>query len=627
MKTMFPNVSKKEFSSYLDRKLGVSLINPMVKIHNNYNHLELDISLLDVVDWIREKQPICAGFGMFYKNQNISVNPNAVMIGNFLDLRKEFKSLLKVYLEQSYDWLTANRRQMTEKINANSFYGCNGSAVSRFFNIFTASSVTLTGQSLISTTAEAFEAFLANNVQFFDLDNCYEWLEKVKGEVYETEVQGLPNATLEAVYQKLVGMFNNFKEDYELPLYMFLANCDQMLLNKFYFKNNIYDFMRIPYIKNTIKSMMEDVTEFMDPNKVPDNIKKRMGHVWEKLRDWVFYNHAPIGRIDRLKNQTRKSVVTVDTDSNMITLDPWVEFVFENIVPESDDLQSRKYENVQFISINVMCTFLTTMIGEVLQKYTTISNIPEEHRHKINMKNEFLFTKMMITPAKKRYITSVRLQEGKEIFPEITDVKGLDFMKATTREETRDSFMKIIQERFIEHDTVDLMGTLEDLDEFETGIRSSLSSGEKKFLNPSNVKEPEAYADPDKMPQLRAVLNWNAIYPEKQIGLPENVDLVKLNIGPIEDLVGLSRSHPDIYLNIKEGVYGSPIPKMREKGLNIIAIPRTEAVIPEWILPYVDYDGIINKNVSQFKSVLEAMGLLTIEMDKMTFFTNIKQIG
>lgn len=627
LKNIFPGVKKKEFDEYLDRKIGVRLINPQVKIHNNYSHLELPISLLEVVDWIREKEPICAGFGMFFKNQNISTNPNAKMIINFLDLRKSFKKLLDDFIEGSYEYMTADRRQLTEKINANSFYGCNGSTVSRFFNIFTASSVTLTGQSLISTTAEAFESFLSNNVLFFDLDNCFEWLEKVKAEEYTTTVPGMKNVTIEAVFKKLADTFSNFKVDYELPLYMYLANSSQENLNKFYFKNNLYEFVAIDYVKDTIKGMMEDVEEFMSPAKVPQVIQKRIDHLWDKMRDWVFYNHAPIGRIDRLKNQTRKSVVTVDTDSNMITLDQWVEFTFDEIVSESQDLQKREYDNIRFMSINLMCTFLTTMINEVLQKYTKNSYVPEEYRWRINMKNEFLFTKMMITSSKKRYITSVRLREGNEIFPEKIDIKGLDFMKATTRKETMDYFKAIIKKRFIEHDTVDLMGTLDDLDQFESQIRESLYNGEKKFLNPSNVKEPEAYKDPDKMPQLRAVLNWNAIYPEKQIGLPENVDLVKLNINKLDDLDELKVKEPELYANIKQGIYNSPIAKMREKGLNIIAVPRTELTVPEWIINYVDYDGIINKNLTQFKAVLESMGLLSVEMDKMTFFTNIKQIG
>lgn len=627
LKTIFPSFSKKEIERFLDSYISKSLINVNATLHNNYAHQSLDTTLLDVIDWIKEKEPICAGFGMFFKNQNLSMNPNAKMIINFLDLRKEFKKLLKDFLETSYEYATADRRQLTEKVNANSFYGCNGAAVSRFFNIFTASSVTLTGQSLISTTAQAFEAFLANNVLFYDLDNCFEFLEKVRGEKYRTVVPNLPNVTLDAVFERLKNTFYNFRPEYELPLFSYLMNISQDDLNRLYFKNNLYEFSQLPYIKNEIIEMMEDVEEFMSPEKVPTNIKDRLDELWTIYRDWVFYNHSPIGRIDRLKTHVRKSVVTVDTDSNMINLDPWVEFTREVIVPESEELSSRSYDNIRFIAINLLCTLLTDMINEVLQKYTKNVNVPKEHRWRINMKNEFLFTKMMTTSSKKRYISSVRLREGKEIFPEKLDIKGLDFMKASTREETMNRFKRIIKKRIIDHETVDLMGTLDDLEQFSQDIRNSLMNGEKTFLNPENAKEPEAYDDPYKQQGFRGVLAWNFAYPDRQIGLPEKVDIIKLSVKSAEDLVDLERVEPEIYESLIENIFESKNEKIRAKGLAVIALPRNEPKIPDWLLPYIDYDLIVNKNISQFRAVLESMGLASIKMDDMSFYTNIKKIG
>lgn len=315
LRTIFPSVEESEVDGFLDRHVSKRLINVDASLHNNYAHQQLNTTLLDVIDWVKTNEPICAGFGMFFKNQDISMNPNAKMIMNFLDLRKVFKKLLDDYIETSYEYATADRRQMTEKVNANSFYGCNGAVVSRFFNLYTASSVTLTGQSLISTTAQAFEAFLANNVLFYDLDNCFEFLENVRKEKYEEKVPGLPNVRLESVFDRLVKTFYNFEAKWEVPLFNYLMNVPQEDLNKIYFKNNLYEFSKLAYVKTEITEMMEDVDTFMSPAKVPENIKERLNDFWLKIKDWVFYNHSPIGRIDRLKTHTRKSVVIVDTDS------------------------------------------------------------------------------------------------------------------------------------------------------------------------------------------------------------------------------------------------------------------------------------------------------------------------
>ncbi len=178
-------------------------------------------------------------------------------------------------------------------------------------------------------------------------------------------------------------------------------------------------------------------------------------------------------------------------------------------------------------------------------------------------------------------------------------------------------FQKIIKKRIIDHPTVDLMGTLDDLEEFEKDIRNSLMNGEKTFLNPDNVKEPEAYDAPYRQQGFRGVLAWNFAYPEKQIGLPEKVDLIKLNIKTADDIKDLVYNEPDIYDSLIDNIFESDNDKVRSKGLVVIAVPRNEPKVPEWILPYIDYDLIVNKNISQFKAILESMGLVSIKMDDM----------
>ena len=311
----------------------------------------------------------------------------------------------------------------------------------------------------------------------------------------------------------------------------------------------------------------------------------------------------------------------------MINIHPWVQFIREELGTKSNDIAGRDYDTIRFISVNVLCTFLTNMIADVLKKYAQTSNIPKDHHYHINMKNEYLFTKMLLIPVKKRYIASIRLREGKEIFPEKLEIKGLDFVKSSTREETLSKFKKIIKSRIVDHNTVDLIGAMRDLKEFAAEIRSSLERGEKTYLNPENAKEPEAYADPYRMQSFRSVLAWNIAYPEQQIALPEKVDAVKLNVESMDDLRDLEDTHPEIFENLVSGIFESDDEKLKAKGLTVIAIPRNVDKIPDWIIPLIDYESIVNKNVSQFESVLESMGSKSFKLDDRTIFTNIKKVG
>ena len=318
LRNVFPDKKKEEIVSYLEEQVQKNLVNHDVKLHNNYRQQSLNTTLLDVIDWIKEKQPICAGFGMFYKNQHKASNPNSRMIINFLDLRKSFKKLLKEYLEGTYEYNTADRKQMTEKVNVNAFYGCNGAPRSRFYNLYTAASVTLTGQSLLSTTAQALEAFLANNVPFHSLDECFEFMEHVRKDDVNTVIEDMEDMTVDQVFSRIRDTFFAYNPEYDNILTQYLISMEQDVLNRLYYKNNLYEFCRIPSISAHFIDMIERTDSFMSPAHIPEEIAEDMDILWAKLKDWVFHNHSPYNRINRLRTHIRKAVVLCDTDSKLL---------------------------------------------------------------------------------------------------------------------------------------------------------------------------------------------------------------------------------------------------------------------------------------------------------------------
>lgn len=627
MTTMYPEVDEKDTKKFLKGLVEKNLVNREAILHNNYASRKLNVDLLGVINMIEKNKPIVAGFGMFYKNQHNSINPNAVMLQNFLSLRKQYKKQLHHLEPGSFEYQTMDRLQLTEKINANSYYGCSGAGISRFFNIYTAASVTLTGQSLISTAAQAFEAFLANNNPFYDLDNCFEFLEKIRDEkVYIKESSVLPNVTVDAVFERLRGMFYKYREEFDYPIFRYLMNLPQRVLNRIYFKNNLYEFSKLPEIEARTLEVIRNVEEFKDPNSVPEAVQSELADLWQLYGQFVFYNHSPFGRIDRLRNDVRKAVVVVDTDSNMLNLNDWVEYI-QGLSSTDSELANRDYDNIRFIAVNIMCYYLTQMINAVLWRYTKRANVPKEYRKNINMKNEFLFTKLITIDKKKRYIASIRLREGSEIYPEKLDIKGLDFMKSTTREETQNYFKGMIKNHLIEHPSANIKGIYKDLFDFEQSIRDSINNGEKNFLSPAKVKNFDTYEFPLRIPGVRGVMAWNSAFPSRQVSLPDKVDLIKVNMENLEDIAELEGAYPEIYHNLRKGIYENRNEEVRKKGITVFALPRTEEVIPDWIRPYVDTSTIINDNASRFNAVLTSLGMDTMTMGTRTYYTNIKKLG
>jgi len=626
LQAIYPNLTKKDLSTFLDKVIEKRLVNPKAKLHNNYVHKEIDVDLLTVIDWFHDTKPIAAGFGVFFKDQNHAKNPAAVMLDNFMTLRKRYKAKLKEYKEDSYEYATFDRLQLSEKVNANSYYGASGAPTSNFFNLYTATSVTAAGQSLISTTQQAFEAFLSNNVPFIDLDDCMIFLENIRKEKREMDDRFLPNISVEKLLERLKKMFYEYKDSYEQILFNYLMSLPQSTINRIYFKNNLYEFSYLPKIRNKLATTVLKVNEFKDPNKIPDSIKDNLEDLWDFYKEFVFYNYFPFNRIQRLKNDKRKTVVVVDTDSNMLNLNPWMVFMYKYIISVNDTLMERDPDQLRFICINMMCYFITNMVTEVLWKYTKRANIPKEYRGKINMKNEYLFTRLILSPKKKRYISSVRLREGKEIFPEKVDVKGMDFVKSSTREETKEYFMNLVKERLLKVKDINISDILRDLEKFEQVIRDSLRRGEKNFLIPKSVKELGAYKDPFKEQGVRGILAWNYLYPENTIELPEKVDIVKVLLSTEKEVEKLRDVNKKYYDIIMKNIFGNKEKKIAEKGVQVIAIPRNIESIPEWMLPFIDYDTIVNDNISRFYSVLESLGVQTLRTTKKEYFTNILKI-
>lgn len=424
LKQMYPHIPDTEIDSFLDDIIKENIQNPKCVLDNNYIDKQIKTTLLDVIDWIDKVKPICGGHGVFYKNQHQEKNPLLLMILKFLNSRKKFKSRLKDFEPGTFEYKDFDRKQLGEKTNTNSIYGSFGMNASFLFNKHTAPSVTGTGQSLISTTEQAFESFMTNNTLFNNINECMTYLNNIRNEKRELDDSFLHLVTKEKLFNHLVSMFYSYKNEYTEILYNYISSLSQSDVNRIYYKNNLYEFSQHPIILSLLHEILIRTDKFRDPNETPKESEKYLKALWEYYKEFVFYNHSPINRIQRLKNDKRKCVITIDTDSNFLNLHPWVEFVNDAVVSGSDELCNKDRSEQKFIIINTMAFIITNMMKEVLWRYTKDANVPKDFRHYTNIKNEFLMSRVVLASKKKRYISSIRLREGNEIYPEKIDIKG-----------------------------------------------------------------------------------------------------------------------------------------------------------------------------------------------------------
>ena len=478
-------------------------------------------------------------------------------------------------------------------------------------------------------------------------------MNKIREQAYDVP-DWIEHETADNLFIRIRGMFYQdiYKDDYDEPLYKYISNLDQDDIDRIFYKNNFMEFIRrheimrrkfnnlfeevhnyehvdtvdeIPLSFNgkftgTDKEIVKEYNSFvnhetfMDPNSPPDNLIDDLNELKDIVMKCVYMPFMSVDRIHRLKYFRRRTVCIVDTDSNILAVDLLVNFFRDEIM---EDTYGRNDETNAFIIINTMAYFITAAVSDTLFEYGKYSNIPEEHRFRFGMKNEFLFTKLVIGKKKKRYISAIKLREGNLLEPYKADCKGYDYMKSATSDLAKKRFDSIVKNRILETKVPDISGILNDLIDFENDIRQSLRDGELTFLPLGSFKELTAYKDPYSQQGVRGGLAWNALYPENQISAPSKVSILKLNIFEPEDCADLARTNPDIYNTIMSQIFNSPISKIADKGLQVLSIP-ANAKIPEWCFPYIDIDTVVNNILGQFKGVLDTFGIECPEVGKST---------
>lgn len=247
--------------------------------------------------------------------------------------------------------------------------------------------------------------------------------------------------------------------------------------------------------------------------------------------------------------------------------------------------------------------------------------------------------------------------------------KLVDFKKATTSEYAEEFYMKLLKTHIINSEEIELREIIHELKEFKQEVLDSIKEGDRKFLPNISAKEIGAYKNPYSQQSVKAVTAWNILNPDNMIDLPSKVSLLKLNIFDEEDLEPLKETNKELYDLIMEKIFNDTtglfvqktwdpgiavignkkdkewfkkIPdKYRTKykklgidawnkfaeehedeyngqwlykktGLQVLGIP-SNASIPEWCQPFIDYSTIVNNIIAPFIPVLEIFQSKTIE--------------
>lgn len=204
--------------------------------------------------------------------------------------------------------------------------------------------------------------------------------------------------------------------------------------------------------------------------------------------------------------------------------------------------------------------------------------------------------------------------------------KGVDHLKATCNDFTREFITQLIAKEVLENTSNDInvKNVINGVQELAKSVRDSLERGEKTFLSPMKAKEAGAYKMPFQEQSFRGAYAWNVIYPDMEIEMPDTIDVVHLNIPTLESIEGMKTSYPTEYENIKRYIFESKLEEVRRKALMVLGIPKNVDKIPEWCIPYINYDKIVNDNTSKMNSLIHSLGVNIIATNSTTnYYSNL----
>lgn len=650
-------------------------------MRNLYTTQNFGVDLNDILDIVKNEDLCVVANGTFTYSFEKMPTPIPKMLikskadRNYhkkiaLDLKDEVKKLKDAGMSEEE---TANSPQelkrkvedafqLKVKTFMNSIYGVQGQAGSIIYSSDTAGGVTSNGRELISEMSWSIERLLYGTVYFTNPDELLVFLTQMKHEVHEDSpllsyITYWP--TVEDVRAQIVNMIHhtdgidNVIEELSIGLLNMINSLTPVERVYFYYKSNLHNLIaRNPKIFDLFDQMILDPIHFISLDKWNDEKENNLGTaenpivlkgtgippqfvdilktITTVIDEFVIVHMQTPKRVQKYKTKRRRAVVVSDTDSIMLNLHPYVKNLYKlhclkhRIPCVSENIEFHD-ELLAFKLVNIMsyiCTFGTQVAGDLICKGM---HIPDSLRKWIEMKNEFLFKRMIIySNAKKNYLNHVRLQEGKVL--DDIEKSGIKVKSSVLHPVVNKRILEIVTNRVLKSEHVDPVNVLGDIKELERFIINQIQQGDLTYGRRARYSGPKGYKTGVYQNDAgRSAYIWNLLYPNNRLNVGDYGYIFNTSIVTEKDLEMLSKRFPTEAKWLNELIFNNPQePKLKPFGLKAIMIPMgNESVkkIPDWIVPYIDYPKLTNKHLQPIITLLPSLGiqLSALSSSKVTY--------
>lgn len=614
---------KNNMDKYLETLIDNIKVNPICKIRNQYEFREFEEPANTLPVTIGDNNVSVLGNGMMTYSLDDRPALQSMIIQYKKKQRKYHKDLMLEAVERGDEVTRAreNDNQNREKEETNSLYGGSTMNGSYFANIDCGSAITSQGRHLIAETMWCLECLLGNNY-YYETINEYLLYNKIALNKHIMDdvrkyITHIPTyEECKNTFLVETNTISGFTKDFNRsPASYFIMmkrfSDDERCL--FHYKNNIYSLIaKNPNIHKLFISIANSHIEFMNPYKIPVEIRDYIDELIEIFQTFVVVPTSFLKRVKKYQTKKRKAVLISDTDSVMPCFYKFVEFV-RDLLSKYD---IKMDETLEITIVNVIITICDVFINKSCERFVDGCNGTVLKRGElINFKNELYFKSMIVyTSQKKLYSGICLLQEGRRV-PDNKQfmTTGRELRSATKCKEVMDKITDILENDILRSSKVDLVGFIKKKNEIENMIEEQTKSGIMIYGEFSKYKSPSNYKDIFQISAPRAAHVWNLLYPEMKITEGVGMYMFKTSLLSIKDVDKITDN--EIRTKIKDLIYNaygnrndSDCESLSKFGLKYFAVSEEAPCIPEWVIPFIDLDDIKIKQLRPLTVLSPSLG-------------------
>lgn len=117
--SIYPKMNYNDIVRGVEYSIQKRFKNFDLTIHNNYTNKTAEMTMLEMIDYIAQREPIITSYGVLFKKHDQVPNPLATVIDSFLTLRKVHKKEMFKYPKKSEMFERYNLLQSLDKIDVN----------------------------------------------------------------------------------------------------------------------------------------------------------------------------------------------------------------------------------------------------------------------------------------------------------------------------------------------------------------------------------------------------------------------------------------------------------------------------------------------------------------------------